>query len=117
MTIYDDQGNRGDRHVAVLVLEAFIGPRPSPVHECNHDNGIKSDNHLSNLEWSTKSENVAHAYRTGLKQPNMGKRKLKPEEVVIIRYLKGKVKRHVIANQFGVDGSTIGRIWRGDTWK
>ena len=27
-----------------LVLLAFVGPQPSPIHECNHKNGIKSDN-------------------------------------------------------------------------
>src|SRR5688572_79444 len=34
----------------------------------NHKNGIKDDNHLSNLEWCTQSENNYHKYRElGLK--------------------------------------------------
>lgn len=49
--------------VATLVAEAFIGPRPSPKHQVNHINGIKTDDAASNFEWLTRAENVRHAYR------------------------------------------------------
>lgn len=45
-----------------LVAIAFLGP-PPPLHEVNHKNGKRSDNRLENLEWVTRSQNVAHSHR------------------------------------------------------
>jgi len=48
-----------------LVAFAFI-PNPNKKLFINHKNGIKHDNYVDNLEWCTKSENMKHAYKTGL---------------------------------------------------
>lgn len=48
-----------------LLAQAFI-PNPDKKPVINHINGKKGDNSLNNLEWVTISENIHHAYITGL---------------------------------------------------
>lgn len=54
------------RFVHILVLENFIGSRPTPSHQGNHKDGVKSNNSVGNLEWATPSQNTQHAYDSNL---------------------------------------------------
>jgi hypothetical protein len=56
VALYGDEGRR-DRHVAHLVLETFVGPRPANA-EVRHLNSNPQDNRLSNLAWGTKRDNA-----------------------------------------------------------
>ena len=48
-----------------LVAAAFL-PADAARPLVNHINGVKTDNRVCNLEYATHSENVRHAYATGL---------------------------------------------------
>lgn len=61
------------RNVRLLIhrLVALVHiPKPEGWDETwdvNHKNGVKTDNRVENLEWCTRSENIRHADRTGLR--------------------------------------------------
>lgn len=70
------------RYVHVLVALAYLSKPEGERLEVNHKNGIKDDNRLENLEWTTPSENMRHAMsipwrkrtqRRGAVQRNDGK--------------------------------------------
>lgn len=53
----------------ILVAKMFL-ENPDPVHKIivNHKKGNKHDPRASQLEWVTPSENVKHAWDTGLRK-------------------------------------------------
>ena len=60
---------RRNVQIHILVAETFIGPKPGPNYEVNHDDGNKKNPHLYNIEWATHVDNCLHAYSTGLRGP------------------------------------------------
>lgn len=103
-----------------LVALAFLGPRPEG-YSINHKDGVKQNNHASNLEYVTPKENTHHAYKLGLRTGNFGaangSTKLTAEQVEEILTLKDRMAQRKIAERFGVHRSTITKVFAGRTWK
>lgn len=100
-----------------VVAFHFI-PNPYNKPEVNHKNGVKEDNSVNNLEWSTSKENIEHAHKTGLRNGNHRK-KLTDEQVL---YFKTHYKRLIVpashfAKLFGVSESCIRHLIAGHCWK
>lgn len=62
--IVSDEGVWRYRQVHLLVLEAFVGPRPDGM-VTRHLNGDGSDNRLANLRYGTPKENGADRIKHG----------------------------------------------------
>jgi len=103
-----------------LVALAFI-PNPNNYKEINHIDGDKSNNSISNLEWCTRSENIRHAFDTGLKPgkkgEDNGRSKLSNEDIIEIRKLKNKLGAPTVGEMFSVSTGLIYHIWHGRSWK
>lgn len=104
-----------------LICEMVHGPAPSPKHQAAHSCGHGFDACVNprHLRWATQKENDADKAKHGTQ--NRGERhgiaKLTEKDVRKIRIaLSEGHSQLVIANDFGVSTSTIGRIARGECW-
>lgn len=49
-----------------LIMKSFKLVENCDKLEVNHKDGDKTNNRLDNLEWATRKDNMAHAFKTGL---------------------------------------------------
>ena len=71
-------GKRKGYTIHRLVAQAFI-ENPDNKPQVNHIDGNKLNNHIDNLEWCTASENIVHAYETGLHKISYGEESNNPK--------------------------------------
>jgi hypothetical protein len=108
----------------VLVLEAFVGPRPHGK-VCCHNDGDFSNNRLDNLRWDTPQSNVRDSMRHGTWVPpkrvvgvECHNAKVTPEIVREIRsreYYRGIFRD--LGVEFGIHKMTVHRIYPRYGWK
>lgn len=114
-----NKGNKQkDFKVYRLVAICFI-PNPEEKPEVNHRDGNPLNNHVGNLEWCTRSENMRHAVDTGLSPlgEEHPKAKLTAEQVRFIRLNPDPLNTIELAEMFGVDSTTISQIQLGRRYK
>lgn len=119
-----------------LVAEAFIEIAPDNK-QVNHKNGVKNDNRVENLEWSTPQKNAEHSFKVlknkcasgdahyARRKPEWvlrgsanGSAKLTEEAVIYILHAsKQNVSRTSLARKFNISISMISEIVRGKAWK
>lgn len=104
-----------------LVAAVYLQPRPSPKYEIRHIDGIKTNNHYSNLVWGTHKENMGDRDNhgaTAIGERN-GKSKLIQAHVDRIRFLVGKVPYGYwskLARALCIDASVVTRIVNNQAW-
>jgi hypothetical protein len=109
-----------------LVGEVYLlNPDNLPLVE--HKDDIKINNHVSNLMWSSYTNNNKNAYKTGLKKPietkgeKNGNSKLTKEQVKWIR--ENYIPKHpqfggtALSKKFGLNKFGVSGIINNKTWK
>ena len=105
-----------------VVAQAWIS-NPLNKKNVNHINGIKTDNRVSNLEWSTDSENVRHALSTGLINVRKGEQvyfsKFTNAQALYIKtaFTVGDLSIRELSDMFELPYRTVADIARNRTWK
>jgi hypothetical protein len=106
-----------------LVAATFLG-EPERDFVVNHKNGVRSDNRLENLEYTTQAGNVQHAYEMGFQSreqncgENNGQAKLNESQVIEIYNRRGnKQSARSLAQEYKISDRAILEIWDEITWK
>lgn len=124
-------GNRKAITTHRLVAKAFIQNLENKP-QVNHLDGNKENNHINNLEWCTQSENIKHAYDSGIiertddwnnkiAESQIGEKNnvsvLTMAKVIQIKkYINNGLSNAEIAEKYNCGSSTIWNIKVGNSW-
>ena len=119
--LYDGKANPKSLTVHRIVAIAFV-PNPNNLPEVNHIDGNKLNNYPENFEWTSRRDNIKHAYtfRDPATYKGSGNKnsKLTEEKVLKIReeykLLKTTYKELALKNNVGI--TLIGYIINNKVW-
>lgn len=121
-----ENGRAQPRTVYYLMRLTWMAPAPGEVGTggdkwcVNHKDGNKLNSHIDNLEWTTNSENVKHAWRNGLQAMGETKRNalFTSLQVTAIRLrVKYGESAYFIAKEYNCAHGTIKKICRFESWR
>lgn len=101
VVLYKDRKQKV-KYVHRLVAEAFV-PNPEGKEQVNHIDGVKTNNNIENLEWTTCSENIKHGFDIGVKRADIEHlNKIRDNNIKVIREKYSKP-----VQQYGLQGNLI----------
>lgn len=109
-------GNSDNISVHRLVCESFYGPPVNNRMQVNHIDGNRQNNHVTNLEWCTPSENIKWGIMHGNINPEVGLRvareiNMKPVRITELNKIFSSVKD--CADFLGVKPTNVSRCLVG----
>lgn len=110
LTLIDAAGERHDLHVHILVLTAFIGPRPDPSMQGRHLDDVPTNNCLRNLSWGTPAENWEDSRRNGNRQLGEGVHNAKATAELVVRIRAAIASGETLRSVSGWSGLSIPQV-------
>jgi hypothetical protein len=108
-------GARQSAYIHLLVLEAFVGPRPTPRHQaCHSPDPDKANVRLSNLRWGSQSENNIDRLQHGRPKTSV----LSEDEArrICSRLMAGE-RPGLIAEDMRIKVHLVRSIRKGESWR
>lgn len=110
-----DGQRRRSAFVHVLILEAFVGPRPEDGHHARHLDGDQTNNTLGNLAWGSAEENGQDRVRHGTSRRGEGRLTAEERGAIRARHRRGGTSYMALAREYGVSKSWVAKIVREST--
>jgi hypothetical protein len=124
--ITENNKKKQPRTIHYLMRLTWMPPAPGEIGSggdkwcVNHKDGNKLNNHISNLEWTTNSDNAKHAWDNGLQACGEAKKNAKftSRQITAVRLrVKYGESAYSIAKELNVSHGTIKKICRFDSWR
>ena len=117
----NNENVRRNKSISRMVATAFLGSPEGALLEVNHIDGNPLNNHIKNLEWTTRQENMKHAFdndlfRTGEDSPHNKVLISDVEDIFKLKFIESKSNKE-IATIYHVSRQTIDSIIKGESWQ